>query len=53
MLEIGVPQIFCEYCFSAEHDGGAQADIALSSLYIGKRVPHCRLAIATGGQLAG
>ena len=50
MLEIGVPQILCEYCFSAEHDDGAQANIALSSLDIGKRVSHRRLAIATGGQ---
>ena len=50
MLEIGVPQILCEHRFAAEHDNRAQANIALSSLDIGKRVSHRRLAIATGGQ---
>jgi hypothetical protein len=38
VLEIRVPEILGNHRFAAEHYQGAQPDIALSSLNVGKRI---------------
>jgi hypothetical protein len=53
VLEIRVPEILGDHRFAAEHNQGAQPDITLPSVDIGKRIPESLSVIATSRQLGG
>jgi hypothetical protein len=53
VLEIRVPEILSDHRFAAEHNQGAQPDITLPSVDVGKRIPESLSVIATRRQLWG
>jgi len=53
MLQISVPQVLGDYCFSAKHDHGTQPDVALPSLDIGQCIPHGGQPVAARGHSRG